>query len=304
MENYYNVLGVNENATQEEIKKTYRKLAMEHHPDKGGNEETFKKISEAYDVLSDENKKNQYDHQRKNPFGGGNSIFEEFFNGFKTNFRQNVPDKIIDLEVDVLESYLSNEKTFTYTRNEKCEPCDGTGGEKIKCPTCNGMGVTMLKMGNGFFTQVIHQPCNHCKGSGFLFKKVCGSCNGKMTVGKENSIKIKIPHGVTDGQFFKMQGKGDYHNNTYGNLIIKVKIIPNGDFQKNGNDLVYNLYLNYTQLLDKQINIPHPDGILSITLPEIFDTTKPLRLKNKGFKTETIGDMIINLNVRFNKKDL
>jgi len=303
MENYYKILGVNENATQDEIKKTYRKLAMEHHPDKGGNEETFKKISEAYDVLSDENKKNQYDHQRKNPFGGGNS-FEDFFNGFKTNFRQNVPDKIIDLEVDVLESYLSNEKTFTYTRNEKCEPCDGSGGEKIKCPTCNGTGVIMVKMGNVFFTQVIQQPCNSCKSSGFLFKKVCNSCNGKMTRSKENNIKIKIPHGVSDGQFFKMQGKGDYHNNTYGNLIIKVKIIPNGDFQKNGNDLVYNLYLNYTQLLDKQINIPHPNGILSITLPEIFDTTKPLRVKYKGFKTEMVGDMIINLNVRFNKKDL
>ena len=305
MENYYEILGVPENATTDDIKKSYRKLAMEHHPDKGGNEETFKKISEAYDVLSDENKRNQYNNQRNNPFGNGGNMFEEFFNSFNNRNRQpSVPDKIIDLEVGVIESYKSVEKTFTYQRNEKCGGCDGSGGEKIRCNTCNGTGHIMVKMGNGFFTQVFHQPCNHCKGVGFLYKKVCDTCNGKTTNVNSETIKIKIPHGVGDGQFFKMQNKGDFHNNTYGNLVIKVKMKPENNFEKIGNDLVFSSFLNYEQLSLDNIEIPHPDGILSIKLPEIFDTSKPLRVKNKGYKNDGGGDLIINLDVKFKRKDL
>jgi len=304
MENYYEILGVSENATSDEIKKSYRKLAMEHHPDKGGNEEKFKKISEAYDVLSDENKRQQYNHQKNNPFGQGGSIFDEFFNSFNNRNRQpSVPDKIIDLEISVLDSYNSVEKTFEYDRNEKCNSCNGGGGEKIICQTCKGSGHITMRMGNGFFTQVFHQPCNHCKGAGSLYKKVCDSCNGKTTKSKLEIIKIKIPHGVGDGQFFKMQGKGDFHNNTYGNLVIKVKIKPENNFEKIGNDLIYNSYLGYEELTLENVEIPHPDGKLSIKLPEIFDTSKPLRVKNKGFKNEGSGDLIINLNVKFKRKD-
>jgi len=303
MENYYNILGVDENSTTDEIKKKYRKLAMEHHPDKGGNEETFKKISEAYDVLNDESKRQQYDYQRKNKNNGG--IFEEFFNSFNNRQRANVvPDKIIELEVGVLESYNSTEKVFSYLRNDKCQPCNGTGGEKLRCGTCNGSGVIMIKMGNGFFTQVIHQNCNHCKGNGFLYKKVCMSCNGKTTIPKSESIKIKIPHGVSDGQFFRMQGKGDFHNNIYGNLIIKVKIVNEDGFEKNNSNLIYNLFLNLNDLKNINVQIPHPDGVISVKLPEIFDTSKPLRVKNKGFKNDEIGDLIINLIVKFNRKDV
>ena len=270
MENFYEILGVVENATSEEIKKTYRKLAMEHHPDKGGNEEKFKKISEAYEILSDDNKRQNYDNQRKNPFGGS-SIFDEFFNSFNNRQRpQVVPDKIIDLQLTVLESYKSVEKTFTYVRNEKCETCSGNGGEKTKCNTCNGTGNIMVKMGNGFFTQVFHQPCHHCKGVGFLYKTVCGTCQSKTTIPKTEVVKIKIPHGVGDGQFFKMQNKGDYHNGVYGNLVIRVQIIPDGSFEKINNDLLYNCYLNLDDLKSDNIQIPHPEGNISVKLPEMF----------------------------------
>lgn len=302
MENYYNILGVNENATSDEIKKSYRKLAMEHHPDKGGDEETFKKLSEAYDILGEESKRQQYDYQRKNHMGGG--IFEEFFNSFNNRQRQTiVPDKIIELEVSVLESYNSVEKVFSYVKNDKCGGCNGSGGEKIKCVTCNGSGVILVKMGNGFFSQVIQQSCGHCKGSGFLYKSVCNTCNGKTTIPKSENVKIKIPHGVSEGQFFRMQNKGDFHNNVYGNLVIKVKIKPENNYDKNGGDLIYNSYLTLKELNNSNIQIPHPDGIISIKLPDIFDTSKPLRVKNKGFKNEGGGDLIINLIVRFNRKE-
>jgi molecular chaperone DnaJ len=303
MENYYEILGVNENATSDEIKKTYRKLAMEHHPDKGGNEENFKKISEAYDILGDDTKRNNYDNQRKNPFGG-NNIFEEFFNSFNNRNRTpSVPDKIINLEIGVLDSFKSSEKTFTFSRNEKCEGCNGNGGDKTKCTVCNGTGTIVMKMGNGFFTQVFHQNCNHCKGSGFLYKKVCNTCNGTTTNNKSETIKIKIPHGVGDGQFFRMQGKGDFSNGVYGNLVIKVMIKPEQDFKKEGNNLIYDCYLNDKEILEDSINIPHPDGVMSVKLPETFDSSKPLRVKHKGFKVDGVGDFIINLNVRFKRKN-
>jgi len=300
MENYYNVLGVNENATQDEIKKTYRKLAMEHHPDKGGNEETFKKISEAYDVLSDENKKNQYDHQRKNPFGGGNS-FEDFFNGFKTNFRQNVPDKIIDIQVTVFESYKSVEKIINYERKHKCTPCNGSGGDKSNCPLCQGSGYNVITMGSGLFKQMFRQPCNNCRGSGKIYKNVCTSCGGTTTSISHESIKIKIPHGAGDGFFFRVQGKGDYFNGSYGNLIIRVYTIPENDFEKIENDLSYTLYLNLNDLSKNEFVIPHPSGRISIKLPDEFDTSKQLRVKNKGFQGDKLGDLIINLVVKFKR---
>ena len=305
MENYYDILGVGENATSDEIKKSYRKLAMEHHPDKGGSEEQFKRISEAYEILGDDTKRIQYDNQRKNPFGGGSSIFEEFFNSFNNRQRQQVvPDKIIDLDISIFESYNSVEKTFTYQKNDMCNTCNGVGGEKTKCGTCNGTGVHMIRMGNGFFSQVIHQPCSHCKGSGFLYKTVCKTCQTKTTIPKTETIKIKIPHGVGDGQFFKMQNKGDYHNGVYGNLVVRVRIVPENNFEKINNDLVYNCYLDYKELINESVQIPHPDGNISVKLPEIFDTTKQLRVRGKGFKLENNGDLIINLHVKFKRKDL
>ena len=305
MENYYEVLGVAENATIDEIKKNYIKLALEYHPDKGGTEEQFRRISEAYEILGDENKRQSYDYQRKNPFGGGNSIYDEFFSSFNNRHRQQVvPDKIIDLEISVFDSYNSVEKTFIYQKNDKCDSCSGTGGEKTKCGTCNGSGVHMIRMGNGFFSQVIHQACNHCKGSGFLYKTICGTCQTKTTIPKKETLKIKIPHGVGDGQFFKMQGKGDYHNGVYGNLVVRVKIVNSGNFEKTYDDLIYNCYLDYKDLTNESIQIPHPDGNISIKLPEIFDTTKPLRVKGKGFKLEKNGDLIINLHVKFKRKDV
>jgi molecular chaperone DnaJ len=301
-DNFYKVLGVNENATQDEIKKTYRKLAVEHHPDKGGSEETFKKISEAYDTIGDEKKRTEYDNKRKNPFFGQNNgnpfqDFGDIFGGF-TQRKRGVPDKIIDLEVTVLESFNSSDKIFTYSRNHACDTCNGKGGEKIKCGSCNGQGFTQVTMGTGFFAQVFRQPCGVCRGEGETFKTKCGTCHGSGTKSETESMKIKLPHGVDEGQFFKMQGKGDFYNGIYGNLIIKIKVVPENDFEKNMNDLIYNAYLNLNDLKKETLEIPHPHGAMNIKLPNDFDTSKPLRVKSKGFSG---GDLFIKLHVRFKR---
>lgn len=304
MENFYQILGVKESATQDEIKKAYRKLAVEHHPDKGGSEETFKKISEAYDTLSDQNKRNQYDNSRKNPFNGmGGNPFEDIFGNYYTQRKRAVPDKVIDIEIGTLESYNSSDKVITYQRKHACDSCNGNGGDKVQCGTCNGLGFSTVTMGTGLFTQTFRQPCNVCRGSGEIFKTKCGVCHGEGTKSEIESIKIKLPHGVDDGQFFKMQGKGDYSNGIYGNLVIRVKMTSEKGFEKVGDDLIYNAFLSLDDLNNSDFKLPHPSGDLSIKLPEEFDTSKPLRVKSKGFKGQHgNGDLFIKLFVKYKRK--
>lgn len=303
MENYYQTLGVNENATQDEIKKSYRKLAMEHHPDKGGNEDQFKKISEAYDILNDENKRKQYDTQRKNPFGRNSSIFDEFFSGgFHTNRKTSVPEKILDIHIGAIESYNSVEKIIKYNRNHKCDTCNGRGGEKQICNSCNGNGYTTIQIGTGLFTQVFHQPCVSCKGQGQTYKVVCNSCNGSTVISKQETLKIKIPHGIGDGQFLRAQNKGDYLNGNYGNLLIRFFVENENNFEKRENDLVYHSFLNIEEIQRDNLEIPHPSGTLSVKLPKEIDTSRPLRVKSKGYNTNGLGDLIIYLNLKFTKK--
>ena len=144
MKDYYQILGIDKSASAEDIKRAYRRLASQHHPDKGGNEDEFKKISEAYENIGTEEKRTQYDNTRRNPFGGGGGFnpFEEFFNrGFGNPFANRakvVPDKIIDITIGAIESYKASDKKITYSRKVECTSCSGTGGERITCSGCNG----------------------------------------------------------------------------------------------------------------------------------------------------------------------
>jgi molecular chaperone DnaJ len=300
-ENYYTVLGVQENADQDTIKKAYRHLAKTHHPDKGGDDEIFKKVSEAYDVLGDDNKRAQYDNQRKNPFGnmGGFNPFDEFFSSSQRHHTIR-PDKVINLKVTVTESYLGVEKEIEYDRKHKCTPCNGEGGDKVTCSVCKGQGQIQQKVSMGMFTQIFAHPCNACSARGFTFSKVCGTCNGDGRTGKPHKIKVKLPVGVDDSQFLKMSGNGDYSNNGYGNLVIKVEIVSDNNFDKFGDDLIYNAYFSYEDLSKSTFEIPHPLGPISINVPNDFDTSKPLRVKSKGFNN---GDMFIKLFVKFLRTD-
>lgn len=307
MDNLYNTLGVKDNATQEEIKKAYRKLAIKHHPDKGGNEDTFKKVNEAYGILSDDDKRSQYDNRNNNPFGGnpfggqggGHDPFGDFFRGFTQRRKKpTAPETIVNVDVGAVESYLGSEKIITYTKKDKCDTCDGSGGEKNKCGICEGEGFRTVRVGSGLFSQVVRQTCNSCNGEGYIFKKRCGTCNGFMVKTVNETVKIKLPVGIDNGQFLRLQGKGDYFKGMYGNLVIKVNLKPEKGFDKNGDSLIYDAVFDKDDLNKDNYIIPHPSGELVVTMPKTFDTLKPLRVKSKGYNG---GDLYVNLIVRFKR---
>jgi molecular chaperone DnaJ len=305
MKDFYKILGVNENATQSEIKKAYRKLALEHHPDKGGDETKFKEISESYDTLSDENKRKQYDDSKKNPFSnfgnaGFNNPFEEFFNrGFYKERKKGSPDKVIKVNVGTVESYLGSDKTITYDRKDKCGTCNGQGGDRQTCGSCDGEGFKTIKMGTGIFSQIFRQTCNGCGGKGYTLKNTCGTCHGEGSINKSETIKIKIPNGIDNGQFLKLSNKGDFYKGEVGNLVLQVNIVPENGFEKEGENLIYHAIFNKDELNNEKCSIPHPMGELLITLPKVFDTSKPLRVKSKGYNG--IGDLYVDLIVRFER---
>jgi molecular chaperone DnaJ len=303
-ENFYEVLGVSETATQDEIKKSYRKLAKENHPDAGGNEDVFKKISVAYDTLGDENKRQQYDVQRKNPFGGfGNvdDMFSQMFGGRSTQQQRPTHTSNITVNVGVLDSYLAKKHTLSYRRQTNCEPCNGTGGDKKVCVTCGGSGNVVKQFGSGMFVQLMQVPCDGCGGKGSFMVNPCFMCSGVGAKAEMKSIDISLPHGVDNGQFLRLTGMGDFRNGVFGDLIVRINLQPQDNFDKIGNHLVYNAFLTLDDLVSGNLNVPHPDGELSIKMPKKVDTSVPLRVKSKGFRLETVGDLMINQFVKFER---
>ena len=301
MENYYEILGVSENATQDEIKKAYRKLAVEHHPDKGGNEETFKKVSEAYDTLGNDTKKSQYDGQRKNPFGGFGGgdpfdMFGDFFNNLNNQPRQRrAPDKLIDVIVGVVDSYVERQMAVNFARKTACGGCNGQGGERETCGTCAGHGYITQRVGNSFFANIVRTTCVSCQGKGYSLKTKCYVCNGDGKKDEFKTIDFKLPHGITDGQFIRASQMGDYHDGIFGDVILKIKINPQDGFEKMNEELIYNYQMSLDDFNKDSIEIPHPKGSLNIQLPDEIDTNKPLRVKGKGFNG---ADFYIKLFVK------
>jgi len=303
-ENFYDVLGVSETATQDEIKKTYRKLAKENHPDIGGNEDIFKKISSAYDVLGDEQKRQQYDQQRKNPFGGNMNFHDMFNNMFRNSQQTNhrpTHTTNITINVGTIDSYKGNKQTLTFKRQTSCVPCNGTGGEKKVCNFCNGSGITLRQFGSGGFVQIVQTPCETCQGKGSFLVNPCFLCSGVGSKPEMKTLDINLPHGVDNGQFFRLNGMGDFKNGVYGDLIVRVDLKPQNGFNKVDNHLVYNAFMSIDDLKLGSINIPHPDGEINIKLPKNIDTSIPLRIKFKGFKLDTVGDLILNQYVKYKR---
>ena len=309
MKNYYEILGVSENASQDEIKKVYKKLSKQYHPDvnpKG--EEKFKEINEAYGVLGDENKRNHYNNQKNNPFsdfGSGdfdfNSIFEQMMGAKQRPQRPNAPDKVLTIEISPVESFLGVKKEISYERNSECSTCNSTGGEHKTCNNCNGRGVITQKFGTGMFQQLIQTQCPACKGKGQIIVKPCVTCHGGGFTKIVEKLSITIPQNVDNGDFMRVPNKGDYNVNsrTRGDLILKVELSPKDNFEKMGLDLVYYQTLNLNNLLlGDEIILPHPDGQLKIYIPDNFSTDKPLRLINKGYKTQSeIGDFYVKISI-------
>jgi molecular chaperone DnaJ len=307
-DNYYTILGVSEDATQDDIKKAYRKLAKENHPDKGGDEEIFKNISIAYDAIGNEESRKKYDFERKNPFSGIKGQYGEAFRAAFRNMHRGhesqehrVHTKTIAVDITVLDSFQSKEKQFEFNRKIKCEPCDGKGGERQICQTCSGQGQILQQMGSGMFIQIVSMMCNNCSGRGYTLTNKCNECLGNGTKNETKKVEVKIPHGIDNGQFLRMKGVGDFNEGLYGDLIIKVNLQPENNFDKYDNNLVYNKYFNINDFNGESFEIPHPDGTMKINFPKNIDTSKPLRVKGKGFKYNGVGDLFINQYLKYEK---
>ena len=311
MKDFYGILGVDKTASADEIKKAYRKLSKQYHPDvnpEGG--ERFKEIAEAYDTLSNPEKKQKYDNPMSNMFGGGDVSVEELLRhmGFNGNpfggrsRRPTVPEKIITLDINALDSFRGSTQQINYKREVACNTCGGSGGDRTSCGTCAGVGYRMRQMGQGPFQQIIQETCPSCIGKGYIITNPCVSCVGKGTQGEFKSMSITLQHGIDDGEFYRVENSGDFHNGIYGNLLIKIRMVKDKLWEKVGDDLIYNNFLTYEDLTNDNCVVPHPDGDLSIKYPELFDTLNPLRVRGKGYHRERIGDLYIKNIVRFKRE--
>ena len=260
MKNYYEILGVSPSASFDEIKKAYRELAKKYHPDKNKNdkdaEEKFKQINEAYDVLSDEKKRKEYD-MRLNGFGGKfnfggrdfniNDIFNEFFGGFgfngkgfKASFDDTPPfrlDLVINVKIrlkDIINVDSEKIKKIRYKYKKFCYSCNGVGGEESICPTCNGNGFIKTDIFSGYSEINV---CNRCKGKGKIKIENCKTCNGKGYIEEYDYIELDL-NKIKDGMSFVLQNKGNEINGQRGNLIVKIKIVSSYDNVKINNEYI------------------------------------------------------------------
>jgi molecular chaperone DnaJ len=312
---YYEVLEVPKTATQDEIKKAYRKKALAHHPDKGGDENIFKEIAEAYEILSDDEKRKQYDihgHNipRQGPSGNPFDMFQDFFNrsGFNPFARNSTPRNGANLNLTVkltLEEIFNGvNKKFKYKRNTHCSNCSGKGGTGSKsCNTCNGSGI---------ITQIINTPigqihnssqCNVCNGEGFTYENICNICNGGGVVSIDEIVDVTIPSGVVENMTLALSNKGHaVKNGGVGDLIMAILEVPNDKFVRSNNDLKINIKLTYPQLiLGDKVEIPTIEGgKIRIQIPEYSKVGDTLKIPEKGMKqlnTNNRGDMLINLDL-------
>ncbi|MEG0824652.1 MAG: molecular chaperone DnaJ [Oscillospiraceae bacterium] len=318
---YYEVLGVPKGAPAEDIKKAYRKMAKENHPDlhpgDHAAEARFKEIGEAYEVLSDDQKRSKYDQfghagvdPNFNPGGGGfggfggdfgdidlGDIFGSFFGGgggFGGGGRsQNGPQKgeslRANLNITFEEAAFGCEKVITLGRTESCEMCKGSGcapGTTAEiCPDCRGNGVVRVQRGAGGFAFNTTTTCPRCHGAGKLIHSPCSSCSGAGTVRKQKKVTVKIPAGIDNGQAVSLRGQGNAGKNggPEGDLIVGVTVAPHPRFRREGTSVYLSESVSFLQAtLGASLEIPTLDGPVSWTLPEGTQTGTTFRLRGKG----------------------
>lgn len=316
-QDYYEVLGVSKSATPEEIKAAYRKLALKYHPDRNPDnkqaEESFKKAAEAYEVLSSQKKRSQYDqfgHSDMSGMGGMggtggmsmDDIFESFGDVFGAMFggghhqrsRRSGPepkhghDLAQNVTITLKEAYLGTKKEIGYYHFVACEKCSGrgtkAGSQAQTCATCKGMGQIQYRQ--GFFMYA--QTCSACSGEGFVITNPCDACAGKSRTQKYDKLTVTIPTGIYDEAELRLAGKGDagIFGGRSGDLYIKIGVLSDKKFQRDGDDLVSTLMLTYPQLvLGSQIEIESIDGTKRLVkVPKGCLVGEKLIIPGKGFE--------------------
>lgn len=336
---FYEVLGVSKTASEDEIKKAYRQLAKKYHPDLNPGdkdaEAKFKEVNEAYEVLSDSDKKARYDqfgHAGVDPnFGGGaggdpfqgagfdiNDIFDSFFGGGFGGARRsnpNAPRRGSDTQATVAISFEEAakgcKKNVTFQQIELCADCHGTGaaaGTSPKtCPQCHGTGQVSINQRTAFGVIQSNQTCDRCRGSGKIIDKPCKTCDGKGRLRKRKTLEIDIPAGIDDEQILSVSGKGNagINGGPAGDLHVSVSVRPHPIFERRGNDVWCDMPITFTQAaLGDEITVPTLDGKVSYKIPEGTQPGDTFRLKGKGIQSlrgRSRGDQFVRATIEIPK---
>ncbi|MEY2772515.1 MAG: Chaperone protein DnaJ [Pseudomonadota bacterium] len=310
---FYEVLGVPKNASDDDIKKAYRKLAMKYHPDRNQGDQTaearFKEVKEAYEMLSDAQKRAAYDQyghagvdpNMRGPGGGGaegfggfgeafGDIFGDIFGGGRQRGGRQVfrgGDLSYAMEITLEEAARGKDAQLRIPSWEECDTCHGSGakpGTSAKtCSTCNGSGSVQMRQ--GFFS--VQQTCPHCRGTGKIIPDPCTSCHGQGKVKKQKTLEVKIPAGIDDGMRIRSAGNGEPGTNggPPGDLYIEIRLKKHDIFERDGDDLHCAVPISFTKAaLGGEIDVPTLDGKAAIDIPEGTQNGKQFRLRGKGIK--------------------
>jgi len=337
---YYEVLGIGKNASKDEIKKAYRKLARKYHPDvnkDAGAEGTFKEVSEAYEVLADDNKKANYDRfghagaQAGFSGGGfswndfshfddisdifgrdffGRDIFDVFFGGQgrrRGSSAKRGSDVRYDMKIDLEEAAFGVEKEISVRRNESCSECKGTGAKSasdiVNCPTCGGTGQLKQARRTPFGQFVTVTACNECRGEGRIVKKPCTRCEGTGRTSRSRKISVKIPAGVESGSYLRLHEEGDsgVKGGSSGDLYVVIHVKPHNEFIREGNDIVYELLISFSQAaLGDEVEVPTLRERVKMKIPAGTQTGTLFKLKGEGIQKlhgRGRGDELVKVRV-------
>ena len=336
---YYEVLGVAKTATDDEIKKAYRKLSKKYHPDinkEAGADEKFKEVAEAYEVLSDPQKRaayDQYGHAATDPnfnaggggfsgfsqgfdgqgFGGFEDIFSSFFGGGagfgQTNADPNAPQQgddlryVMDLTFD--EAVHGTEKEIKYRREETCPKCHGSGAQPgtqpETCPKCHGTGTINVQRQTPLGRMMTQETCDECHGTGKIIKEKCDECHGSGIIEKTHKVQVKVPEGVENNSQMRLQGQGNagINGGPYGDLYIVFRVRESKEFKREGLNIYYELPINFAQAaLGAEVKVPTIHGEVAMTIKPGTQSGATLRLAGKGVKSSRgQGDQYVTVKV-------
>lgn len=331
---YYDRLGVSKSASQDEIKKAYRKLSKKYHPDinkEAGAEQKYKDIQEAYETLGDEQKRASYDQFgpagagggfggggfggfdgfNSSGFGGFEDIFSSFFGGGGASRNPNAPRQGDDLQYRVNltfeEAVFGTEKEVSYQRESTCETCSGSGCKPgtspHTCGRCHGAGIINVDTQTPLGMMRRQVTCDVCHGRGKEIKDPCQTCRGLGRENKTHKVSVKIPAGVETGQQIRLQGQGEagFNGGPYGDLRIIINVMPSDKFQREGTTIYYTMTINFVQAaLGDTIDVPTVHGPVEMTIPAGTQTGKTFRLRGKGaphIRSGAVGDQHVTVKL-------
>lgn len=340
---YYKILGVEKNASADEVKKAFKKAAMQHHPDRpGGDEAKFKEINEAYQVLSDTEKRQRYDQfgsdfEQQGGFGQGTNwedvmsafrggggfssqggfgdfgdIFGDLFGGGRSRGPARGRDIQVDIEIEFKEAAFGTEKEVSLRKQNKCDICKGSGGEPDSkmdtCATCQGRGQVVQMQRTFLGSMQTAVACSDCHGTGKKPSKKCKHCSGSGVVQSNSSVTIKIPGGIDNGQSIRLDGQGEVapHGGGAGSLYVRVHVKDLKGFSREGYDLYTEEEISYPQaVLGDTIKVQTLDEEVKLLVPEGIESGQLIRIKHKGVQhldRNVRGDQYVKVKIRVPKK--